>query len=140
FVERHRAYFPPDFLMPTFLDNHDMDRFLFLAGNDQDALRRAAAYQMRQPGPPIIYYGTEIGMSQTRSKNDEWGLEASRAPMICDDRQDDDLLAYYRTQMQLRNTASSCSGVGYGRTTLYPLGQSLLGPFSSRHVPKTDFL
>lgn len=105
FVARHRAYFPPDFLMPTFLDNHDMDRFLFLAGNDQDALRRAAAYQMRQPGPPIIYYGTEIGMSQTSSKNDEWGLEASRAPMIWDDRQDADLLAYYRTLIQQRHAA-----------------------------------
>jgi len=102
FVERHQAYFPPDFIMLTFLDNHDMDRFLFIAGNDQGALRRAATYQMRLPGPPIIYYGTEVGVSQHASKNDGWGLEASRAPMIWDDRQDTDLLAFYRTLIRQR--------------------------------------
>lgn len=102
FLERHLAYFPPDFVLPTFLDNHDMDRFLFIAGNDPAALRRAAAAQMRLPGPPIIYYGTEIGVSQRGSKNDEWGLEASRAPMIWDDRQDADLLAFYRARIRDR--------------------------------------
>lgn len=105
FVERHQAYFPPDFVRPTFLDNHDMDRFLFIAGNDTAALRRAAATQMRLPGPPIIYYGTEIGLSQHASKDDGWGLEASRAPMIWDDRQDADLLAFYRALIRERQAA-----------------------------------
>ena len=67
FLARHCAFFPAGFLMPTFLDNHDMDRFLYLAGGDKSALRRAAAAQMRLPGPPIIYYGTEVGLSQARS-------------------------------------------------------------------------
>ncbi|MBC8330569.1 MAG: alpha-amylase, partial [Anaerolineae bacterium] len=67
FIERHSAYFPPDFVMPTFLDNHDMDRFLLIAGGDKDALKRAAAAQMKLPGPPIIYYGTEVGLNHTHS-------------------------------------------------------------------------
>jgi len=107
FVERHLAYFPDDFLLPTFLDNHDMDRFLFIAGGDAAALRRAAAFQMRLPGPPIIYYGTEIGLSQTASRHDAWGLEASRAPMIWDERQDRDLLAFYRALIQERHATRS---------------------------------
>ncbi len=90
FVERHLAYFPPNFVLPSFLDNHDMDRFLFIAGGDVAALRRAAAFQMRLPGLPIIYYGTEVGMSQDSSRHDGWGLEVSRAPMVWGARQDTD--------------------------------------------------
>jgi len=73
-----------------------MDRFLFAAGGDKAALRRAAAAQMRLPGPPIIYYGTEVGLSQRQGKGGTLGLESSRQPMLWGDRQDTDLLAFYR--------------------------------------------
>lgn len=102
FVAGHYQYFPPDFVMPTFLDNHDMDRFLFVAGNDKDALKQAAAVQMRLPGPPIIYYGTEVGMTQKHGKADGFGLEESRLPMLWGDAQDGDLLTYYRQLIQDR--------------------------------------
>jgi hypothetical protein len=102
-ASRHLAYFPPGFLLPTFLDNHDMDRFLFIAGGDREALRRAAAVQMELPGPPAIYYGTEIGMSQTGGKADSAGLETSRAPMVWDTtHQDTGLLADYRKLIRSR--------------------------------------
>lgn len=96
FEAHHRAYFPPEFVMPTFLDNHDMDRFLFIAGGDKDALRRAAQRQMQCVGPPIIYYGTEIGLSQPISTKDGQGLHVSRTPMLWGDQQDQALLAFYR--------------------------------------------
>jgi hypothetical protein len=102
FVERHQAFFPDNFLMPTFLDNHDMNRFLFLAGGKQAALRRAAAYQMRLPNPPIIFYGTEVGVTQTVSVNDGIGLEECRTLMLWGDQQDLDLLAFYRNLVQQR--------------------------------------
>jgi len=95
FLSRHNASFPADFLRPTCIDSHDMDRFLYIAGGDKEALQRAAAAQMRLPGPPIIYYGTEVGMSQTKS-TDEGGFEVSREPMIWGAEQDQELLAYYR--------------------------------------------
>jgi cyclomaltodextrinase / maltogenic alpha-amylase / neopullulanase len=96
-VERHYAYFPSEFIMPTFLDNHDMDRFLYVAKGDKAALRNAAAAQMRLPNPPIIYYGTEVGLSQKQGKNDTgWGLEVSRLPMLWGDEQDHSLLSFYR--------------------------------------------
>ena len=92
FLARHQACFPTDFVLPTFLDNHDMDRFLFLAGGDKETLRRAAALQMRLPGPPIIYYGTEVGLSQSESTRDGKGLQVSRTPMVWGDQQDRALL------------------------------------------------
>jgi len=95
FLARHLAYFPETFIMPTFLDNHDTDRFLFIAGGDKDALRRAAAAQMRLPAPPVIYYGTEVGLSQECSRQG-LGLEVSRAVMLWGAEQDRDLLAFYR--------------------------------------------
>ena len=102
FLDRHRQYFPANFLMPTFLDNHDMDRFLYIANGDKDALRRAAAVQMKLPAPPVIYYGTEIGITQRKGKNDGWGLEVSREPMPWGDTQDQDLLNYYKMLIRQR--------------------------------------
>jgi len=101
FLQQHYAFFPADFLMPTFIDNHDMDRFLFLAGGDKEALRRAAAAQMRLPGPPIIYYGTEVGLSQAVSTRNH-GLHLCRTPMVWGDELDRDLLAYYQSLIQQR--------------------------------------
>lgn len=96
FVVHHAEYFPSGFVLPTFLDNHDMDRFLYAAKGDKAALKRAAAAQMRLPNPPVIYYGTEVGLNQTKGKNDGWGLEVSRLPMLWGDAQDRDLLAFYK--------------------------------------------
>lgn len=96
FYSRHSQFFPDDFVMPSFLDNHDMDRFLFIAGGDKEALKQAAARQMQLPNPPIIYYGTEVGLSQIKSTRDGFGLEVSRTPMVWDERQDADLLAFYK--------------------------------------------
>jgi glycosidase len=102
FLTRHRRYFPEDFLMATFLDNHDMDRFAFIARDEHDALRRAARLQFQLPGPPIIYYGTEVGLQQTISKTSAVGLEASRGAMIWGENQDGELFRFYQQLIQKR--------------------------------------
>jgi glycosidase len=107
FLVRHQSFLPDGFLMPTFLDNHDMDRFLYLAGGDKGALRRAAALQMRLPDPPIIYYGTEVGLSQTTSTRDGMGLQVSRTPMVWGDEQDKELLATYRALIRERQRSGA---------------------------------
>lgn len=88
---RRRMHCPTDFLMPTFLDNHDMNRFLHIADGDKNALRAALAAQMKLPAPPILYYGTEIGLNHAISARDA-GLEVGRMAMIWDERQDHALL------------------------------------------------
>lgn len=44
-------------LMPSFVDNHDVDRFL--AGGDRIGLQQALLAILTLPGIPTIYYGTE---------------------------------------------------------------------------------
>ncbi len=102
FLARHERFFPADFVRPTFLDNHDMDRFLFLAGGDREALRRAAAFQMRLPGPPIIYYGTEVGLTQRVSIRAGAGMHVNRVPMVWGEEQDRELLDFYRSLIRQR--------------------------------------
>ncbi|MBI3158473.1 MAG: alpha-amylase [Chloroflexi bacterium] len=99
FLQRHRAYFPDDdeFVMLTFVDNHDMDRFRFIAGGDTARLKKAAAVQFAQPGTPVIYYGTELGLSQQVSIKDVKQFDASRAPMVWDEAaQDLELFEFYQ--------------------------------------------
>jgi cyclomaltodextrinase len=103
FLDQHYAYFPDRFVMPTFLDNHDTDRFLYVAGGDKTVLKRAAAAQMALDAPPIIYYGTEVGLSQDRSKRG-LGLEVSRMVMPWGADQDADLLDFYRGIIRERKT------------------------------------
>lgn len=50
--------------MPSFIDNHDVDRFL--VGADERALRQALLALMTLPGIPTLYYGTEQGFRERR--------------------------------------------------------------------------
>lgn len=95
-ASRHERFFPPAFTRPSFLDNHDLDRFLYLTEGDRRRLQLAALVQMTLPGPPIVYYGTEVGLSQTQGRGEGRGLEMSRLPMVWGVEQDSDLLAWYR--------------------------------------------
>ena len=66
FLQRHLAYFLPGFSLPSFLDNHDMNRFLWACGGNKKRLKMAAMCQFMLPGQPVVYYGTETGLSQER--------------------------------------------------------------------------
>jgi cyclomaltodextrinase / maltogenic alpha-amylase / neopullulanase len=104
FLDRHEAFFPEDFSRPSFLDNHDMNRYLWVAQGDKRRLKIAALCQFTLAGPPVIYYGTEIGLSQRRDvRQGDLGLpEESRLPMPWGDEQEADLLAFYRDLIRLR--------------------------------------
>ncbi len=52
-------------LMPSFVDNHDVDRFL--AGGNEAGLKQALLALMTLPGIPVIYYGTEQGYTEPRA-------------------------------------------------------------------------
>lgn len=101
-VGRHEQFFPPTFSRPSFLDNHDMDRFLYLAGEDRRRLQLAMLVLMTLPGPPIVYYGTEVGLSQSHRRGERGGLEESRLPMLWGGDQDADLLAWHRQLIAAR--------------------------------------
>jgi glycosidase len=51
--------------LPSFVDNHDVDRFL--AGGPERGLRQALLAVYTLPGIPVIYYGTEQGFTAQRA-------------------------------------------------------------------------
>ena len=52
-------------LMPTFVDNHDVNRFL--SDGNEAGLMQSLLLIMTLPGIPTIYYGTEQGFSKPRA-------------------------------------------------------------------------
>ena len=105
FLDLHEQFFPDTFSRPSFLDNHDMNRFFWLVGDDKRKLKLAALCQFTLMGAPIVYNGTEVGVTQERGITDpnSHGMEECRQPMLWDGEQDQELLAFYRGLIHLRH-------------------------------------
>src|SRR5207237_8798669 len=82
----------PGLALATLLDNHDMNRFLWMARGDTERLKLAATLLMTLPGMPVIYYGTEVGLTQRHdgvTENAEarlpmlWGAEQDKGLASC---------------------------------------------------------
>lgn len=103
FLSGHEAYFPPEHIRPSFLDNHDEERFLHLAGDDKAKLRLAALVHYTLAGPPVVYAGTETGLSQEHPmlQGGRNVFEECRLPMNWE-RADASLQGYYRRLNGLR--------------------------------------
>ena len=99
FLTAHEAYFSLDFSLPAFLDNHDMTRILYLASEDKAKVKLAALVLFTLAPPPVIYNGTEVGVSQ---RNPLGRFEEARLPMLWGNEQDKDLLTYFRRLGTLR--------------------------------------
>lgn len=71
------------FSRPAFIDNHDMNRFFFTAEEDPQALLAALSLLYLLPQPPMVYYGTEFGLSQSASIHAEGssGFDEARLQM-----------------------------------------------------------
>jgi glycosidase len=104
FLDRHEAFFPKTFTRPSFLDNHDMNRFLWVARGDIRKLKLAAVCQFTLIGPPVIYYGTEVGLSQHNDVMQHGRAihEEARLPMIWGEEQDRHLFAFYKDLIAIR--------------------------------------
>jgi glycosidase len=107
FLAAHEAYFPPEHIRPSFLDNHDEARFLSVAGEDKSKLRLAALVHYTLAGPPIVYNGTETGVTQAipADPNNRNFFEECRLPVNWDTA-DTELQDYYRHLNMLRHQYS----------------------------------
>jgi glycosidase len=105
-----------------------MNRFVWAASGDKRRLKLAALAQFSLSGAPIIYYGTEVGLSQVRDTRypDGRGIpEESRQPMIWEsDKQDHDLFAFYRQLAFLRKGKDASLRSGR-RTILHASSETL---------------
>jgi glycosidase len=104
-LNKHYRRFKKTYLLPVFLDNHDMDRFLFRCKNNIEKLKQAARLQCSIAQPMIIYYGTELGLSQ---KNSIWCMKEhgdilAREPMPWEKiKNENELYYFYRNLIQKR--------------------------------------
>lgn len=98
YLGAHEGYFRGMVDRLTILDNHDMNRFLFLSGDDTRRLKLAAQLIYTIDGSPINYYGTEAGVSQKLpTHHDDRGyFEEARLPMLWDGDADKEVLEYFR--------------------------------------------
>jgi glycosidase len=101
--EHERAY--PGLALATLLDNHDMNRFLWMAAGDVRRLKLAATLLMTLPGMPVIYYGSEVGLTQRRDGAIE-NAEA-RQPMLWGGDQNVDLLQHFQRLGSLRRESEA---------------------------------
>ena len=99
FLAAHEVYFPENFSLLAFLDNHDMTRILYLAKEDKAKVRLAALVLFTLSGAPVIYNGTEVGVSQRRPFG---RLEEARLPMPWGNEADEKLLSYFQRLGGLR--------------------------------------
>jgi alpha-amylase len=72
-------------LYGTFIDNHDVSRFVNLAGSGKEQkLKQALMFQMTYTGIPIVYYGTEIAMEGSEDPTNRGFMEWSKQSDITD--------------------------------------------------------
>lgn len=70
-----RMYFDRNYpdagLLATFLDNHDLDRFITSCGGDESKYRLALAFLLTSRGIPTLCYGDEQGLAGVHGKQPE---------------------------------------------------------------------
>ncbi|OGF24402.1 MAG: hypothetical protein A2V63_08090 [Candidatus Eisenbacteria bacterium RBG_19FT_COMBO_70_11] len=71
------ASLPPGGLYLCTLSDHDVNRLMSDIGNNWGRARAAAAIQMTQPFPPVLYFGDELGMRGTKAN---YGSDANDIP------------------------------------------------------------
>jgi glycosidase len=107
FLSSYERFMSPGPDRVSFLDNHDMDRFLFIAGQDTNRLKQAALCQFALSPTPTIYYGTEIALLQERGQHEGgFGGDAEiRGDMVWDPNGwNQDVLQFYRRLIALRKS------------------------------------
>ena len=133
FLAAHETYFPKNFSLPAFLDNHDMTRILYLAGEDKAKVKLAALVLFTLSAPPVIYNGTEVGVSQ---RNPLGRFEEARLPMLWGDEQDKNLLTYFRRLGTLRKQFSAITS---GRREVVQLNVQN-GTYAYLRTSETNFV
>lgn len=58
-VALHLARYPTAFQLWLFLDNHDLNRFMFECGGDRDLFEEGIEFSKQQDRPWLMFYGTE---------------------------------------------------------------------------------
>lgn len=116
----------PAYIDAPFITNHDMGRVANSLRNDADDLKMAGGLLMTLSGSPFVYYGEEIGMASSGTKDENkrlpfiWsdtdtqgmtkgptdadsGITSAFAGMEQQQQDEDSILNYYKRAIRLRN-------------------------------------
>lgn len=69
-------------LLSTFVDNHDVPRFMSSAGGDERKLRLALSFILTARGIPCIYYGTENAMAGVSEEENRADMQFGANPRL----------------------------------------------------------
>ncbi|MEN6454744.1 MAG: alpha-amylase family glycosyl hydrolase [Prolixibacteraceae bacterium] len=100
FLHGSEGYFPEGFIAPVMIDNQNMDRFLFVSGNDKQRLKIASACLFSMSRPVSLWAGTEMGMTQKISAAGST-LDASRNATSWENM-DTELLSWFKLLAKAR--------------------------------------
>lgn len=75
-IQQHMEVYDNPYIIPTFIDNHDMGRFL--ASGDVAGFKQALATIMTIPGIPTIYQGSAQAMVESRQAMFKGGYMAEQ--------------------------------------------------------------
>lgn len=103
-IDLEEKFYGDKFKRISFLENHDSNRFLWVA-KDKKLLRLASIFQFSINAIPIIYNGQEMGCSQYRDilEGHRTLHEYTRLPIPwSDDKQDKELIDFYRQLVKIR--------------------------------------
>lgn len=116
----------PDYIDAPFITNHDMGRVSNALVKKENNLKMAGGLLMMMNGSPFVYYGEEIGMASSGSKDENkrlpmiWsskdtngmtngpsaadkGIESAFAPVDEQLEDENSILNYYKRALRLRN-------------------------------------
>lgn len=115
----------PDFVVASFLTNHDQVRIMNSL-NDDFKMKEAALMNLTVPGTSFIYYGEETGMEggkpdeqirepfiwddKDTSKNTSWELSTNDASKVAVSEQEQDknsILNFYKDILKVKNNNKS---------------------------------
>lgn len=97
YFDRH--YSDPGFLA-TFLDNHDVDRFITSCEGDLDTYKLAMAFLMTNRGIPVLCYGDEVPLEGAHGR-----IPTNRASMKFDTQ--GDIFVYTKGLIELRKRSEA---------------------------------
>jgi alpha-glucosidase (family GH31 glycosyl hydrolase) len=118
--------FSPGVVRPAFLESHDVPRLSFLVGGDRRRLELGAALLLTAAETPVLYYGSEVGLSQVGLGELE---TTNRLPMRWEEEQDLEMLDVHRRLVALRNSHPE---LRRGQLTILEAGKSGLLAFERR--------
>lgn len=92
--------YPDAGMLATFIDNHDLDRFITSCGGDEKKYRLALAFLLTARGIPTLCYGDEQGLSGAHNPEPE-----NRRSMVFDNTSD--LFKFTRDLIAMRKKSDA---------------------------------